>query len=292
MKAGASRRPAPGLKSMARTILITGCSSGIGNCAALGMRARGWRVFATARKPQDIATLEEAGVSALYLDYTHEDSIAAAVDAVLTATDGRLDALFNNGGYAQLGALEDIPTPILRAQFEANFFGWHDLTRQVIPAMRRQGHGRIVMCSSVLGIITMGFRGPYACTKFALEAYSDALRIELAGSGIHVSAIEPGPIRTRLMETAVTHVRKNIDIQNSVHAKYYGYRLRSLEKGGITVGELEPEAVLTVLVKACESPHPRPQYFVTQPTYWMSGLRRLLPKRQLHAFLTWATSKG
>jgi NAD(P)-dependent dehydrogenase (short-subunit alcohol dehydrogenase family) len=181
---------------------------------------------------------------------------------------------------------------VLRAQFEANFFGWHDLTRRIIPAMRRQGHGRIVMCSSVMGIITMGLRGPYACTKWAMEAYADTLRIELAGSGIHVSAIEPGPIRSRIMQNAIVHARKNIDIENSPHAAMYRRRLRSMEKGGITVGELGPEAVLKVLIKACEDRNPRPQYFVTRPTYAMSLLKRVAPKRQLHAFLTWATSKG
>lgn len=277
---------------MPRTILITGCSSGIGQCAAKGMQARGWQVFATARKPEDIEALKATGVTALYLDYTETDSIEAAVAAVFAATGGTLDALFNNGGYVQPGALEDVSTPVLRAQFEANFFGWHDLTRRVIPAMRRQGQGRIVMCSSVIGIITMGFRGPYACAKWAVEAYSDTLRIELAGSGIHVSAIEPGPIRSRIMQNAVAHARKNIDMESSVHATYYRRRMRSMEKGGITVGELGPEAVLKALVKACEDRNPRPQYFVTRPTYAMSLLRRVAPKRQLHAFLTWATSKG
>ena len=181
---------------MTRTILITGCSTGIGKAAALGMKARGWRVFATARKPADIEALAAAGLDVLYLDYMEPASIAAAVDKVFSATGGTLGALFNNGAYAQPGALEDITTDVLRAQFEANFFGWHDLTRRVIPAMRRKGEGRIVMCSSVLGLIAMGFRGPYTAAKFALEAYTDTLRIELVGSGIHVSAIEPGPIRT------------------------------------------------------------------------------------------------
>lgn len=277
---------------MERSILITGCSSGIGRASAREMKARGWRVFATARKPEDIAALEAEGFTALYLDYREEESIASAAEAVLSSTGGRLGALFNNGAHALPGAMEDVPTAALREQFEANFFGWHDLTRRVVPAMRKQGAGRIVMCSSVLGIITMGFRGPYSASKFALESYSDALRIELGGSGVHVSVIEPGPIRTNFMKNAVAHARRNIDIENSVHAKYYGYRLRSLERGGVTVGELGPEAVAKALVKACESPRPRPQYFVTYPTYGMSLLRRIASKRQLHAFLAWATSRG
>jgi NAD(P)-dependent dehydrogenase (short-subunit alcohol dehydrogenase family) len=276
---------------MARSILITGCSSGIGRCAAEGMQARGWRVFATARKPEDLAVLSRLGVTPLYLDYAETSSIEAAAAAVFEATGGTVDALFNNGAYGQPGALEDVSTDVLRAQFEANFFGWHDLTRRVIPAMRRQGHGRIVMCSSILGFITMGFRGPYSASKFALEAYSDTLRIELHGTGIHVSVIEPGPIRTRFTANALAHARKNIDLEHSVHAAAYRRRIRSMEKGGNTFGELGPEAVLDALVKACERKNPRPQYFVTTPTHGMSFLKRIAPKRQLHAFLTWATHK-
>jgi NAD(P)-dependent dehydrogenase (short-subunit alcohol dehydrogenase family) len=275
-----------------RSILITGCSTGIGHYAAHGMKARGWRVFATARKREDIESLAASGLDALYLDYTEPDSIAAAAEKVFAATGGTLDALFNNGGYAQPGALEDVSTDVLREQFETNFFGWHDLTRRVIPAMRRQGHGRIVMCSSVLGLIAMGFRGPYVATKFAIEAHADTLRIELAQAGIRVSVIEPGPIRTNLTQTSIRYARKNIDIENSVHAAFYARRLRRMEKGGNTFGELGPEAVLKALVHACESANPRPQYFVTRPTHLMSLLRRFATKRQLHAFLAWATNKG
>jgi NAD(P)-dependent dehydrogenase (short-subunit alcohol dehydrogenase family) len=274
---------------MARSILITGCSTGIGRCAAQGMKARGWRVFATARKPEDIASLEADGVTALFLDYVDEASIAGALDAVLVATDGRLDALFNNGAYAQPGALEDVRTDVLRAQFEANFFGWHELTRQVVPVMRRQRRGRIVMNSSVLGLVALGFRGPYNCTKFALEAYSDTLRIELAGSGIDVSVIEPGPIRTNFTRTALGHARRNIDLENSVHRNYYRKRLAQMEHGGITTGELGPEAVLAALVRACEDPQPKAQYFVTTPTKALSMLKRVLPKSYLHRLMVRAT---
>jgi NAD(P)-dependent dehydrogenase (short-subunit alcohol dehydrogenase family) len=276
---------------MARTILITGCSSGIGRTAALGMKARGWRVFATARRPEDLAALEADGVEALYLDYAEESSIEAAAAAALAATGGALDALFNNGAYAQPGALEDIRTDVLRAQFEANFFGWHALTRRIVPAMRRHGRGRIVMNSSVLGLVALGFRGAYNCTKFAVEAYADTLRIELVGTGIAVSVIEPGPIRTRLTETALKHARRNIDIEGSVHRAYYRRRLAQMERGGNTIGELGPEAVLEALIHACESGRPRPQYFVTRPTRAMALARRLLPKRQLDALMAKATRR-
>ena len=271
-----------------RSILITGCSTGIGRAAALGMKRRGWRVFATARKPEDIASLEAEGLTAFTLDYAEEGSIAATADAALSAADGKLDVLFNNGAYAQPGAVEDLRPEVLRAQFDANFFGWHDLTRRIIPSMRREGQGRIVMNSSVLGLITIGFRGAYSCTKFALEAYSDTLRIELAGSGVHVAVINPGPIRTNFTRNALAHARA-IDVENSVHGKYYRRRLAAMERGGNTFGELGPEAVVEALVHAAESRHPRPQYFVTHPTRAMSLMRRVLPKRALHALLVRAT---
>jgi NAD(P)-dependent dehydrogenase (short-subunit alcohol dehydrogenase family) len=223
------------------------------------------------------------------LDYADEGSIESAVETVLGQTSGRLDAVFNNGAYAQPGAIEDLTTEVLRAQFEANFFGWHALTRRLVPVMRVQGHGRIVMNSSVLGLITMGYRGAYSCTKFALEAYSDALRIELAGSGVEVSVIEPGPIRTNFTQTALAYARKHLDVEASVHKAYYHKRLAAMEKGGNTVGELGPEAVLEALVHACESRRPRPQYFVTTPTRALGMIRRVLPKRQLHALLVRAT---
>lgn len=271
---------------MTRTILITGCSTGIGSCCARGMKARGWRVFATARKDADIARLKDDGLESLYLDYTEPQSIAAALEHVLAATDGRLDALFNNGAYAQPGAVEDLTMAAMREQFETNFFGWHDLTRQVIPVMRDQGHGRIVQNSSVLGLVAMGFRGAYTATKFALEGYSDTLRIELDDTGIFVSTIEPGPIRSRMGQTAALAARRHIDMENSVHRDYYKRRIAALEKGeGNTSGQLGPEAVLKVLVHACESARPRTHYYVTRPTHIAAAMRRLLPARMLHAAL-------
>ncbi len=271
---------------MTRTILITGCSTGIGSCCARGMKARGWRVFATARKDADIARLKDDGLESLYLDYTEPQSIAAALEQVLAATDSRLDALFNNGAYAQPGAVEDLTMAAMREQFETNFFGWHDLTRQVIPVMRDQGHGRIVQNSSVLGLVAMGFRGAYTATKFALEGYSDTLRIELDDTGIFVSTIEPGPIRSRMGQTAALAARRHIDMENSVHRDYYKRRIAALEKGqGNTSGQLGPEAVLKVLIHACESARPRTHYYVTRPTHIAAAMRRLLPARMLHAAL-------
>jgi NAD(P)-dependent dehydrogenase (short-subunit alcohol dehydrogenase family) len=260
----------------ARTVLVTGCSSGIGRDAALTLRARGWRVFATARSEADIAGLAADGLDSLRLDYADPASIAAAADAVLLATGGRLDALVHNGAYAQPGALEDLDTALLRAQFEANLFGWHDLTRRLVPAMRGAGHGRIVFVSSVLGFVAARFRGAYVASKFAVEGYADTLRLELAGSGIDVVLIEPGPIASRFRSTAVRHADR-IDVAGSVHRAAY-------ERDRATAGDRfrkGPEAVTAVIVKALESSRPRPRYRVTMPAKAAAILKRLLPTRAM-----------
>ncbi len=209
--------PAQSGQNRQRSIIVTGCSSGIGAYCAEALHERGWRVFATARKDADIAALKAKGMEAHYLDYTEPQSIAVLADEVLRQTDGKLDALFNNGAYAQPGAIEDLPVEALRQQFEANFFGWHDLTRRVVPVMRRQGHGRIVHCSSILGLVPMKWRGAYVASKFALEGLMLAQRMELEGSGIDVSLIEPGPIASRFTYNAASHARANIDMEASVH---------------------------------------------------------------------------
>ena len=265
-----------------RSVLITGCSSGIGLASAQIMRDRGWRVFATARSPEDVARLrDEVGVESLYLDYTEPDSIAAAADHVLDATDGALTALFNNGAYGQPGALEDLPTEAMRMQFETNVFGWHDLTRRVIAQMRARGEGRIVQCSSVLGMVAAPYRGAYCASKFAIEALTDTLRMELGGTGIHVSLIEPGPIQTRFVETAIKHYKRHIDMENSAHAETYRERLAKMEDGGQMAFKLEPDAVCKKLVHALEAKRPKTRYYVTFPTYAGAYLRRVLPSRAL-----------
>jgi NAD(P)-dependent dehydrogenase (short-subunit alcohol dehydrogenase family) len=264
-----------------RTILITGCSSGIGHHAALGMKARGWRVLATARSEDDVARLAEEGLEAFHLDYADTESIATAVEAVLAATGGTLDALFNNGGYAQPGAIEDLDTSLLRAQFEANVFGWHDLTRRIFPVMRRQGHGRIVFNASVLGFVAARFRGAYVASKHAIEGYADTLRIELAGTGIDVAIIEPGPIESRFRATAVGH-GEGIDIAGSVHREAYERDLAGRKDGHAEERfRRGPEAVLAALVHAVESKRPRARYQVTTPTRVAAFLKRILPTRAM-----------
>lgn len=265
-----------------RSILITGCSSGIGLASARMMRDRGWRVFATARTPEDIARLtNDECVEAVYLEQADPGSIAACAKSVLEASGGRVDALFNNAAYGQPGAIEDLPIEALRAQFEVNLFGVHDLTRRILPAMHARGHGRIVQCSSVLGILAAPFRGAYCASKFALEAMSDVMRMELAGSGIDVSIIEPGPINTRFIEGSVAAAHRWIDIDGSRHKARYNAMLEALAKGGKQTFKLEPEAVAHKLVHAVESRRPKAHYYVTLPTYMAVVARRALPIKMI-----------
>ncbi|PSH69254.1 short-chain dehydrogenase [Phyllobacterium brassicacearum] len=269
-----------------KTILITGCSSGIGAHCARALKTDGWTVFATARQPSDIDALRADGLSAHYLDYREPDSIAALVEAVLKETGGTLDALFNNGAHALPGAVEDLPLAGLREQFDANFFGWHELTRQVVPVMRRQGHGRIVHCSSILGLVPMKWRGAYVASKFAVEGLMLVQRMELEGSGIHVSLIEPGPIATRFTLNALMQSKKYIDVENSVHRDAYRRHIARLAGGGSkSKFKLGPDAVYAVLRDALESPHPRPHYLVTRPAKITDFARRFLSKRALYRML-------
>jgi NAD(P)-dependent dehydrogenase (short-subunit alcohol dehydrogenase family) len=204
-----------------KSILITGCSSGIGLCVAEGLKTRGYRVFATARKEVDVQQLGSDGFESLRLDLSDSESITAAVDEILSRTNGTLDALFNNGAYGQPGAVEDLSRDVLRTQFETNLFGWHELTNQVLPVMRRQGHGRIIQNSSVLGFVALRYRGAYNASKYALEGLSDTLRLELMGTDIHVSLIEPGPVSSRFRENAFKAYQENIAPDNSVHRDKY-----------------------------------------------------------------------
>lgn len=281
----AEPRKEPGAGESRRTILITGCSSGIGYHCAHGMKARGWTVFATARKGEDIRRLRGEGFDTSFLEYADEDSIAATVDHVLEQTGGKLDALFNNGAYAQPGAVEDLTMAALREQFDANFFGWHALTHAIIPVMRAQGHGRIVQNSSILGFVALPLRAAYTASKFAIEGYTDTLRLELRDAGIHVSSIQPGPIESKIGENSIRAIHRHIDIEGSLHRERYERRMETLGKGGNTFGQLGPEAVLKALVHACESRWPKPHYPVTLPTHLMGIARRILPDRVFQAFL-------
>jgi NAD(P)-dependent dehydrogenase (short-subunit alcohol dehydrogenase family) len=279
-----------------KSILITGCSSGIGEACALGLKHRGYRVFATARKPEDLARLESHGLESFYLDYCEAESIDACVAEVSKRTGGKLYALFNNGAYGQPGALEDIPRRVLEAQFQANVFGWHQLARACLGLMRANGCGRLVQNSSVLGLVAMKWRGPYNASKFAIEALSDTMRLELRGSGIDVVLIEPGPIKSRFREHALAAFERNVDTERSIYrAQYERQRARLAapekpdEKSPGNSFRLGPEAVLQKLILALESRRPRARYYVTTPTRIMAWARRLLPPRLLDQLLNKAS---
>ncbi|WP_407473938.1 SDR family oxidoreductase [Sulfitobacter sp. PM12] len=266
-----------------RTILITGCSSGIGYAAAHTLRERGWKVFASCRQTRDCERLAAEGFDAPQLDYTDASSIAAALDHVIEQTGGTLDALYNNGAHATPGAVEDLPTDALREIFESNFFGWHELTRKIIPVMRAQGHGRIIQCSSVLGLVTMPWRGAYNSTKFALEGLTDTLRIELRDTPIHVTLIEPGPITSNIRANSIPHFERWIDWKSSARKAQYESALldRLYTARGPDRFELPPQAVVDKLIHALEADRPRPRYYVTTPTRISGILKRILPTRAL-----------
>lgn len=276
-----------------RVVLITGCSSGIGYCVAHGLKGRGWRVFATARRQTDVERLRAEGLESLLLDVCDPTSIQFAVAEVLAQTGGRLDALFSNAGYGQPGAVEDVSRAALREQFETNVLGAHELTCQVIPVMRRQGRGRIIFNSSVLGLVAFPYRGAYVASKFALEGLADALRLELAGTGIQVSLIEPGPILSRFRDNAHAAYQRHIHAEHSPHRENYAaMEARLLKKGPAAPFTLPPEAVLKRVIHALESPRPHARYPVTAPAYLFTVLRRLLPTGLLDAILRRAGGDG
>jgi NAD(P)-dependent dehydrogenase (short-subunit alcohol dehydrogenase family) len=275
------------LRAMTRkSVLITGCSSGIGLSVAEGLKDRGYRVFATTRQAADAKRLAAAGFESLQLDLADPASIKTAVDDILGRTNNTLDALFNNGAYGQPGAVEDLSREVLREQFETNLFGWHELTNLVLPVMRRQGHGRIIQNSSVLGFVALRYRGAYNASKYALEGLTDTLRLELVGSGIHVSLIEPGPIASRFRENAFKAYQRNINPQGSPHLDMYRRMEERLTKQGPAVPfTLPPEAVLKKVIHALESRRPRARYYVTFPTYLFGFLKRILSARLLDKVL-------
>ncbi|MEX0318536.1 MAG: SDR family NAD(P)-dependent oxidoreductase [Ruegeria sp.] len=273
---------------MQKSILITGCSSGIGLDAAHGMRARGWRVFASCRQQRDCDRLRAQGFESPRIDYTDAESIRTGLAEVLEATGGTLDALFNNGAHGLPGAVEDVPTEGLRHIFETNVFGWHELTRQVIPVMRAQGHGRIVQNSSILGFIAFPWRGAYVATKYAIEGLTDTLRLELRDTGIKVILIEPGPVTSKLREKAIPIFERFIDWENSaLREKYENSLLKRLyEDSGPDRFELPPSAVTDKLAHAVEARRPRSRYYVTTPTYVAGYLRRILPTGVIDSILS------
>ena len=270
-----------------KSILITGCSSGIGYDAAFGLKEAGWRVFASCRSKKDCHRLSNLGFETVQLDYSNTSSVNSAVDEVLEKSNGTLGALFNNGAFASPGAVEDLPTEALRQLFETNFFGYHELTRRVIPIMRRQGYGRIVNCSSVLGLVTVPWRGAYNASKFALEGLTHTLRIEMRDSPIKIILIEPGPITSDIRKNAIPHFEKWIDWENSVLSEKYKkiFIPRLYKEGKKDRFELPASAVTKKLIRALESKSPKACYYVTTSTYLAAFLKRTLPTKFMDRIL-------
>ncbi len=276
-----------------KTVLITGCSSGIGHCVAAGLKQRGYRVIATARRAESVEQLKAEGFDSLQLDLAQSESVQQAFAQIMQLTDGKLYALFNNGAFGLPGAVEDLTRDNLKFQFETNVFGWLELTNLVIPVMRQQGFGRIIQNSSVLGFVAMPFRGAYNASKFAIEGLSDTLRLELKDTQIYISLIEPGPILSRFRANAVAALQQHIDIEHSVHReKYLGVLERLKKEGPAAPFTLPPEAVLKRVIHALEAKKPRVRYYVTFPTYLFAFLKRILSHRQLDQLLAKAGDDG
>ncbi len=268
-----------------REVLVTGCSSGIGYYCAKALREDEFRVFATARRDEDVKRLEEEGFEAYKLDLADSRSIEEAVEWVREQTGGKLYALFNNGAYGQPGAVEDLSREVLREQFETNLFGTHELTAKILPMMREQGHGRIVQNSSVLGFVSLRFRGAYNASKYALEGLSDTMRLELKGSGIFVSLIEPGPIKSDFRKNALKKFLEHIDRENSYFKDAYKEKLKALKSSEDAPFTLGSDAVYQALKHALDSPRPKERYFVTKPTYFFAFAKRVLPTMWLDGLL-------
>lgn len=271
---------------MQKSILITGCSSGIGLCAAETLHEKGYRVFASARKLSDVEMLAKKGIESIQLDLNDSASIREALNYVLNKTGGTLDALFSNAGFIQPGAVEDMTRDMMREQFEVNVFGTMELTNLVIPIMRKQGYGRIIQNTSILGIIAMPFRGCYSASKFAMEGFTNTLRQEMRGTNIRISIIAPGPIHSKLRKNAIMHYEKNFTQKNTVHSVIYTkmekYFKLTANKKRFTLG---PDAVVKKLLHALESKHPKAHYYVCFSAQLFAFLRRVLPDTLLDALM-------
>ena len=270
-----------------KNILITGCSTGIGYTAAVELHQTGYNVVATVRNETDAESLNKLGITTTLLELSSSESITNAFAFSLTHFNGRIDALFNNAAFGQPGAVEDLSRDVLRQQFETNVFGTQELTNLVIKQMRQQGgYGRIVYNSSVLGIISMAYRGAYNASKYALEGLADTLRQEMLGSDIKISLIEPGPILSQFRANAMQKYQQNIDRKQSAHKEIYQkMEARLTKQGPAAPFTLPPEAVVKKLRHALESNNPKVRYYVTFPTYLFATLRRVLPHKALDRVL-------
>jgi len=277
---------------MEKSIFITGCSSGIGLVLAKGLQSRGHRVIASCRSPEDVTRLTDMGLETLQMDVNDSASIQSAFAEIAKRFSGTLDVLINNAGYGQAGALEDISREVMRAQFETNVFGLLEVSNHAIPLMRRQKSGRIINISSLLGIVSLPFRGAYNASKYAVEGISDTLRLELKTAGIEVIAIEPGPVASNFRDSVVDRSLQAIDMKNSAFAQQYRVMLDSYkQKKSDSVLTKSPDAVLKKVVHAIEARRPYPKYAVTLPAHLLMFARRILSTKALSALLAYISKK-
>ena len=266
-------------------ILITGCSTGIGYFCTKELDKNGYRVLATCRYEKDVKKLLNEGIESYKLDLRSSKSIQNAVSWANQKTEGKIDVLFNNGAYGQPGAVEDLTREVLKEQFETNVFGTQELTNLVIPIMRKNGYGKVIYNSSVLGIISMAYRGAYNASKYAIEGLCDTLRLELYNSGIDVVLLEPGPIHSDFRKNALKKFQDNIDTKKSVHVNVYEKTLERLESEGDAPFTLGSDAIYDVLIKVITSKKPRARYRVTFPTKLFWFLKRILSTNMLDKIL-------
>lgn len=268
------------------TVLVTGCSSGIGYCVAKGLKERGYNVYATARKQEDVDRLIKEGFKCLKLDYADSESVQDLANELMLLIGCDLYAVFHNGAYGQAGAVEDLSRDAMEKQFAANVFGWMELNNRLIVMMRQNNRGRIIFNSSVLGLISLPYRGAYNASKYAIEGFADTLRMELMDTGLEVSLIEPGPIESKFRANSLAAMKENIDMESSPHRDLYRKTVARLEKEGPAVPfTLPPEAVLKKVVHALESPRPQARYYVTKPTYIFGFMKRILSTKWLDKLL-------
>ena len=270
-----------------QSILITGCSTGIGHQTAITLKEQGYNVFATARKQEDVLKLKELGFDSYLLDVTKYETIHNVIEKILEKTGGTLDVVFNNAGYGQGGMIEDIKTEVLKEQFETNVFGLHEITRTVLPIMRKQGHGKIIQHSSVLGLVSLKLRGAYNASKYAVEGLTDTLRLELEGSNIYVSLLNTGPVKSDFRKNSLKMFKKNIDVENSYYKDIYNSNLKQRLEGnkGDVPFTLKAICVADIILKIIETKKPKPRYYITKPTYFLGFAKRILSTRWLDKIL-------
>jgi short-subunit dehydrogenase len=266
-----------------QNIVITGCSTGIGLETAKYLKEQGYKVYPTVRNEKDVPLLKTMGFEhVMKLDVRNADEIIQVINTVMQE-DGKIDTWFNNAGFGQPGAIEDIETQFLREQFETNVFGLHECTRQIIPIMRQQGYGKIIQHSSILGLISLLGRGSYNASKYAIEGLTDTLRLELEGSNIHAVLLNTGPITSDFRKNAMQKLRENVDIENSVFKEKYLKNL-SADKSKVPFNQ-EAIAMAKVVHQIIVAKKPKPRYYITKASYLLAYVKRIVSTSLLDSIL-------